>query len=63
MKKMPEQRPFITVTIGEPLFEAEKRLILATLTANAGNQSKTASILQINRNTLRSRMREYGVLS
>lgn len=55
-------RPVVTIAIGEPLFQCAKIFILRTLEACDGNQSRTAKVLQINRNTLRARLAEYGVV-
>jgi two-component system nitrogen regulation response regulator GlnG len=43
------------------LSEAEKALISIVLTETNGNQLKTARVLGINRNTLRSKIREYKI--
>ena len=40
----------------------EKPLIRETLRATGGNQIKAAEILGLNRNTLRKKMREYGIV-
>ncbi|MCE5213019.1 MAG: sigma-54 dependent transcriptional regulator [Deltaproteobacteria bacterium] len=44
-----------------PLEIAEREKILQTLQANAWNQSKTAQILDIDRKTLRLKIRRYGL--
>ena len=41
------------------LEEVEKQTIVATLSANRGNISKTASILGISRNTLYQKLSKY----
>jgi two-component system nitrogen regulation response regulator GlnG len=43
------------------LSEVEKALILIVLKETNGNQLKTAKVLGINRNTLRSKIREYKI--
>jgi Fis family transcriptional regulator, factor for inversion stimulation protein len=44
------------------LQEVEKPLLLLALQRCAGNQLKAAALLGINRNTLRKKMREHGLL-
>lgn len=44
------------------LAELEKPLIEATLRHTRGNQSRTANMLGLNRGTLRSKMKKYGLL-
>lgn len=44
------------------LAEFEKPLLLATLKYARGNQSKTAQILGLNRGTLRTKLKHYGLL-
>ena len=39
----------------------EKSLVSMVLDETKGNQSETARILGINRNTLRNKIREYGI--
>ena len=46
---------------GRVLREIEKPLISLTLTATRGNQIKAASVLGLNRNTLRKRLRELKI--
>jgi Fis family transcriptional regulator len=43
------------------LAEIEPPLIEATLKHTAGNQSRAARILGITRNTLRSKIQQYGI--
>ena len=43
------------------LAEVEQPLLIAALTATGGNQLKAADLLGVNRNTLRKKIREYGV--
>ncbi|WP_048646155.1 nitrogen regulation protein NR(I) [Nitratireductor soli] len=43
------------------LAEVEQPLLIAALTATGGNQLKAADLLGLNRNTLRKKIREYGV--
>lgn len=44
------------------LAEFEKPLLIATLKYTRGNQSKTAQILGLNRGTLRTKLKTYGLL-
>ena len=45
-----------------PLAEAEKQVILNTLKATGGNKSESSRRLGITRNTLRKKLKEYGVM-
>ena len=47
---------------GRPLAEAEKQVILNTMKATGGNKSESARMLGITRNTLRKKLKEYGVM-
>ena len=47
---------------GRPLAEAEKQVILNTMKATGGNKSESARRLGITRNTLRKKLKEYGVM-
>lgn len=42
--------------------EIEKPLLEVVMNHTAGNQSRAAEILGINRNTLRSKLRQYGII-
>lgn len=44
------------------LAELERPLLEATLRHTRGNQSRTAQILGLNRGTLRTKMKKYGLL-
>lgn len=44
------------------LAQLEKPLIESTLRYTRGNQSRTAQILGLNRGTLRTKMKKYGLL-
>lgn len=44
------------------LAEVEKPLLSATLQFTSGNQSRAASILGLNRTTLRKKLRQYELL-
>lgn len=44
------------------LAELERPLIEVTLRYTRGNQSRTAQILGLNRGTLRTKMKQYGLL-
>lgn len=44
------------------LAELERPLLEATLRYTRGNQSRTAQILGLNRGTLRTKMKRYGLL-
>jgi two-component system, NtrC family, response regulator AtoC len=49
----------ITISVGTPLAEAEKRLVLATLAKLGGNKTRTAERLGISLKTLYARLAEY----
>lgn len=48
---------------GISLSDAEKEVILYTLSQCGGNKTKTAEILQIGRKTLHRKLNEYGIVS
>jgi DNA-binding NtrC family response regulator len=48
-------------TVGLSLKDIERRHIIATLESCSGNQSKAASILGIDRKTLRTKVKDYGL--
>lgn len=52
----------VNVPIGLKLADAEKLYILATYRELNCNQSKTARVLDIERNTLRTKLKLYGLL-
>ena len=54
-----EQTATIHIRIGTTLAEAERHIIMETLTAYKGNKSKTADILGIGRKTLHRKLDEY----
>lgn len=51
------------VPVGVTMAEAEKQVILQTLSAQNGNKSKTAEVLGIGRKTLHRKLNEYGIAS
>jgi len=50
-----------SVAANRPLDEIEKEAILATLQDSGGNKSETARRLGINRKTLHTKLKEYGI--
>ena len=57
----PERSPGsgLTVNVGTPIAEAERRLILATLENCGGDKKKAAEVLQISLKTLYNRLNAY----
>jgi DNA-binding NtrC family response regulator len=55
-----DDRNFISIRVGTPLAEIEKRAILATLAACGGHKERTAEALGISPKTLYNRLKEYG---
>jgi DNA-binding NtrC family response regulator len=51
---------WIRIPLGSTLEEAEKLIIRDTLSAQRGNKSKTAEVLDIGRKTLHRKLAEYG---
>lgn len=51
----------IRIPVGATMAEAEKEVILQTLSAQNGNKSKTAEVLGIGRKTLHRKLDEYGM--
>ena len=52
----------MTINRNIPLAEAERQIILETLTANNNNRTKTSEILGIGRRTLIRKLKEYGII-
>jgi DNA-binding NtrC family response regulator len=55
-----EEAPSIHIPVGATMAEAERQVIMQTLSANAGNKTKTADVLGIGRKTLHRKLDEYG---
>jgi DNA-binding NtrC family response regulator len=55
-------KPVATTGTVRPLDEVEKEYILATLELNGGNQTLTASMLQIGSATLYRKLKSYGMI-
>jgi Nif-specific regulatory protein len=53
--------PALVDTAGLPLAEVEKRHILRTLEAVAGNRTRASTVLGIGRNTLARKLKQYGI--
>lgn len=51
---------WIRIQVGTTMAEAEKVIIRETLSANKGNKSRTAEVLDIGRKTLHRKLAEYG---
>ena len=56
-----EEVQSIHIPVGVTMAEAEKQVILQTLSAQNGNKSKTAEVLDIGRKTLHRKLDEYGM--
>jgi two-component system response regulator HydG len=56
-----EHRPTVELTVGTPLAEAERRLILATLEHVRGDKSLAAALLGVGRRTIYRKLDEYGL--
>ncbi len=54
-----EQTPAVAIQIGSTMAEAERQIILETLSAYNGNKTKTADILGIGRKTLHRKLDQY----
>jgi DNA-binding NtrC family response regulator len=52
---------WIKINVGTSLAEAEKIIIMDTLSAQKGNKSKTAEVLDIGRKTLHRKLAEYSL--
>ncbi|MEO8699917.1 MAG: sigma-54 dependent transcriptional regulator [Kofleriaceae bacterium] len=60
--RAPARRPARAVTtLATAVGDAERRAIEGALTANAGNLARTAKVLAIERNTLKRKLRAYGI--
>ncbi len=51
----------IVIPVGSTMSDAEKEVILQTLSAQNGNKSRTAEVLGIGRKTLHRKLDEYGL--
>lgn len=49
----------VVLPVGTTMEQAEQALILATLTANGGNKSRTAEVLGLSRKTLHRKLQDY----
>jgi Nif-specific regulatory protein len=58
---VPEPAAAEPAAVGETLAEVERRHILRTLEAAAGNRTRAAQLLGIGRNTLARKLRQYGL--
>jgi len=56
-----DEIPSIHIPVGVTMAEAEKQVIIQTLTAQSGNKSRTAEVLEIGRKTLHRKLDEYGI--
>jgi DNA-binding NtrC family response regulator len=56
-----DEVPSIHIPVGVTMAEAEKQVILQTLSAQNGNKSRTAEVLDIGRKTLHRKLDEYGI--
>ncbi len=52
---------WIKIHIGTTLAESEKIIIMDTLSAQKGNKSKTAEVLDIGRKTLHRKLAEFNL--
>jgi two-component system, NtrC family, response regulator AtoC len=55
-----EQGDYLRVSVGSSLDDSERRLIFATLDANAGDKKRTAEVLGISLKTLYNRLNRYA---
>lgn len=58
-----EEVPSIRIPVGGTMADAEREIILQTLSAQNGNKSRTAEVLGIGRKTLHRKLDEYGMES
>lgn len=58
-----DESPSLHIPIGVSMAEAEKQIILQTLSAQGGNKTRTAEVLGIGRKTLHRKLDEYGIES
>lgn len=56
-----DETPSIRIPVGVTMAEAEKQVILQTLSQQNGNKSRTAEVLDIGRKTLHRKLGEYGL--
>lgn len=53
---------FLSISIGLPLEEVEKEMILKTLQATKGNKTRAAEILKISLKTLHNKLKKYSLI-
>ena len=58
-----QNRQNLTIPLGLPFEEIERRVIEATLAYAGGNKTKTARILKIGKRTLFRKLKKYGITS
>ncbi len=56
-----DEIPAVSIPVGSTLSDAEREVILRTLSSCNGNKSRTAEILGIGRKTLHRKLDEYGI--
>lgn len=56
-----DEVPSVSIPVGSTLSDAEREVILQTLSSFNGNKSKTAEVLGIGRKTLHRKLDEYGI--
>jgi len=56
-----EEAPSLHIPVGVTIAEAEKQVIIQTLSAQNGNKTRTAEVLGIGRKTLHRKLDEYGI--
>jgi DNA-binding NtrC family response regulator len=59
-RPLPTDAETVTIQVGTPLRDAEKRLVIATLAKLGGNKTRTAETLGVSLKTLYARLAEYA---
>lgn len=61
-KKATNVRPIVSIVIGTTVADAERELIMASLSYYGGNKKMTAKRLEISLKTLYTKLHQYGVM-